>query len=143
MNNDKFDLLGPALAEVGDEAVRLVGGEPSGIFLYAEAGENWAGPSLYKDEGDWVRYVDMGRSPTLANLIMNAWDIEPADKRWTAMLYTIEAGKFQASFTFGNLNKPSEDGLDNRDRVLRARYGDKPIVYPPASPHAMLLKPPA
>lgn len=62
MTVDKYDLLGPALAKVGEEAMAIVGGKPDGVYLYVEIGDGWVGPSLFKDEGDAVRYIDIGTS---------------------------------------------------------------------------------
>lgn len=55
MSTDKFELLGPALGRVGQEAMEIIGGQPEGIYLYIEIGEGWVRPSLFKDEGDMVR----------------------------------------------------------------------------------------
>ncbi|WP_375392990.1 hypothetical protein [uncultured Sphingomonas sp.] len=139
---DKFDLLGPALRAVGDETMRIVGGTPDGVLLYVEIGEGWVSPDIFKDEGSSVTYVDIGES-RIWQLLIEAWCLEPEDKRWTTMNYTIDHGKFDAQFDFDDLEGSGEDSLDRRERVLRARFGDKPVVYPPPSPHAWTLKPPA
>lgn len=143
MTSDKFDKLGPAFAEIGREAVRLGGGEPDGILLYVEIGDGWVEPSLFKDDGASVRYVDLGTSIKLDDLIMDAWCLEPADKRWTAMQYTIDHGKFAAEFRFDELEGLEDNTGDRRERILRARYGDKPVVYPPLPSHAWTLKTPS
>ncbi len=142
MASNKFDLLGPALADIGKEAMHVVGGAPDSVLVYAEIGNGWVEPSLFKDEGASVRYVDLGAS-TLGTSITDAWCIEPADKRWTAMRYTIDQGKFHASFDFDDLEHSEEDTLDRRTRAVRARFGDKPIVYPPLSSRATRLSPPS
>lgn len=143
MATDKFDLLGPAFADVGREAVRLAGGEPDGIFLYVEIGDGWVGPSLFKDEGDSLRYVRLDASTPLFGLLNDAWCLEPADKRWTAMHYTIEQGKFDATFDYDDLEGSEEDGDGRRERILRARYGDRKITYPPFPSDAWTLQPPS
>lgn len=142
MTPNKFDLLGPALNDVGREAVRLTGGEPDGIFLYVEIGDGWVRPSLYKIGGLTVTYVDPGRSP-LDDLIIDAWCLEPADKRWTSMQMNIHEGKFSAKFDFDDIEHSKEHINDRRQRVLHARFGDKPIVYPPLRRDGWTLKPPA
>ena len=139
MTTDKLDLLGPALSRIGQEVMRIVGGEPNGIYVYVEAGDGWVGPSIFKDEGDSVRYIDDNRRD-LSRAIMNAWRLEPEDKRWTGMEYTIDGGKFNARFQFDDLT--AYDGsIDRSERFLHARYGDKPIVYPPLKASATELKP--
>lgn len=74
---------------------------------------------------------------------MDTWYLEPADKRWTAMHYTIEGGRFDASFEFNDIEGSSERMEDRRERILRTRYGEKPIVYPPLRGEAMDLTPPS
>ena len=76
-------------------------------------------------------------------MLMEVWHIEEPERRRTTMHYTIDGGKFDAQFDFDDLEGSEEDSLDRRDRALRARFGDKPVVYPPPSPHAWTLKPPA
>lgn len=143
MAANKFDLLGPTFAEVGREAVRLAGGEPNGIFLYVEIGDGWVGPSLFKSEGDSLRYVDLSASTPLFDLLTQAWCLEPADKRWTAMHYTIEHGKFDATFEYDDLEGSKESIEDRSERILRARYGDRKITYPPFPSDAWTLQPPS
>src|SRR3546814_17945848 len=58
MADDKLDNLGPLMNEIGQELAEIVGGDPNGVFLYAEIGEGWNGPSVCKDEGDVVRYYN-------------------------------------------------------------------------------------
>ncbi|WP_375399009.1 hypothetical protein [uncultured Sphingomonas sp.] len=140
MTTDKYDLLGPALAKVGEEAMAIVGGKPDAVYLYVEIGEGWVGPSLFKDEGNAVRYIDIGTSD-IWRLLIDAWCIEPTDKRWTAMHYTIEGGKFDAQFEFDDLEGSDESTDDRRERVLHARYGDKPVIYPPMPAGSMELRP--
>lgn len=78
----------------------------------------------------------------LSDAIMDAWYLEPEDKGWTGMEYTIDGGKFDAKFQFDDLT--AYDGSDDRrQRFLRARYGDRPIIYPPMRAGAMKLKPPS
>ncbi len=120
----------------------IVGGKPDGVYLYVEAGEGWVGPSLYKDEGSEVRYFDPGDSD-LDDALFDAWHIEQPDKRWSVMHYVIEGGKFDTKFEFGELRRPGESDDDRRERVLHARYGGKPIIYPPLPGDMWELKPSA
>jgi len=57
VTTDKLDALEPALSEVGLEVVEIAGGEATGLFLYVEAAEGWVSASLFKDEGNVVRYL--------------------------------------------------------------------------------------
>src|SRR3546814_12409503 len=65
-----YDVLGPLYSEIGGELAKIVGGDPDGVYLYAEAGEGWVCPSVFKDEGAVVRYFD--DSMHLCDLIMEA-----------------------------------------------------------------------
>lgn len=103
---DKYDLLGPALAKVGEEATAIVGGKPDGIYIYVEIGYGWVGPSLFKDEGNAVRYFSP-RGSKISRLLIDAWCLEPADRRWTAMHYKIAGGESDAQFEFDDLEGPT------------------------------------
>ena len=142
MSADKFDALGPLLSEVGLEAVAIAGGDATGLFLYVEAGEVWVGASLFKDEGEVVRYLSY-KGSSLTDHIFAARESEPdVSKRWSVMEYEIENGKFEAKFKFADeIDVESDSDIEGkrRDGALRARYGDKPVVYPPPPFDAMEL----
>lgn len=79
----------------------------------------------------------------LSDLLMDAWCLEAADKRWTSMQFTIDHGKFAAKFDFDDLEEPDEHDDGRRERILRARFGNKQVIYPPFPPHAWILEPPS
>ncbi|WP_174279157.1 hypothetical protein [Sphingomonas bacterium] len=142
MSVDKLELLGPAMNAIGADAHQSIGGEPDGIFLYVEIGDGWVEPSLFKDEGAYLKYY--WGSNELPDLIMDAWCLEPKDKRWIAMQYTISNGRFEAKFDFDDLEHSDEDSDDRLDRILHTRFGDKPVKYPPLTGDDIFhLKPPA
>lgn len=130
MADDKLDLLGPVLAKIGVQAMEIVGGEPDGVYLYIEAGDGWSDISLFKEDHDAVRYIDTGDSD-IWKTVIDAWCLEPEDKRWTEMEYMIDGGKFDVKFHFDDLESMDLGSGDRRNMYLDARYGDKPIVYPP------------
>lgn len=130
MPNDRYDVLGPAYAESGEELADIVDGEPDGVYLYAEAGEGWYGYSVFKDEGEAVRYYSP--SSELGDLIYEAWLVEDSDKRWSVMEYEIIGTKYNAQFKYPDeVNVSSFAADDRREIALKARYGDKPVIYPP------------
>jgi hypothetical protein len=43
---------------------------------------------------------------------------------------TIDGGEFHAEFEFEDLHLPNDGSDDRRQRVLRARYGNKTVIYP-------------
>ncbi|SER03722.1 hypothetical protein [Sphingobium sp. YR768] len=144
MEKDKFDILGPLFNEIGVELVDIVGGEPDGIFLYVEIGEGWISPNVFKDEGRQIRYLD--DNETLSDLLWEAWYAESEEggiKRWSILEYEIKGGKFEVSFRYPDeVNVETYDeGDKRRGNALRARFGDKPVVYPPMPEGAFELKP--
>jgi hypothetical protein len=129
VTRDKYDVLGPIWADVGDALAEIVGGEPDGVYLYVEAGEGWIGPSVFKDEGSELRYFD--GTPELSELLLKAWKTEDPDKRWTVMEYQINGTKFDVQFEFPDEIDPNETEMERRPRALKRRFGGKPVVYPP------------
>jgi hypothetical protein len=139
MANEKYDKLGPLYAEIGGEVAQIVGGDPDGAYLYAEAGQGWYGASVYKDEGPAVRYFDP--SDELSDLIYEAWLAEDPDKRWSVMEFEISGTKFDAQFKYPDeVNVESFAADDRREIALRKHYGEKPVVYPPLPPHLEKFK---
>lgn len=132
MSDAKRKKIGDLYKAIGEEIAVIVG-DPDKTFLYVEAGEGWIGPSLFKDEGKQVQYYDANRK--LNDLLLDVWEVEDPDKRWISMEYSVTGTKFQVTFKFaddfppGGLDEIGSDDL--RERILNARYGDKPRIYPP------------
>jgi hypothetical protein len=129
MSTRQHDALNPIFSEIADETARIVGGDPDGAFLYAEVGDGWVFSSVFKDEGALVRYFDP--SSELSDLLMQAWEMEDADKRGAVMEYEINGTAFDAQFLFPEQIDPKAHASERRPVVLKRRYGDKPIIYPP------------
>ncbi|PTS81088.1 hypothetical protein DBR17_10075 [Sphingomonas sp. HMWF008] len=126
---DKFDRLGPLLDQIGHEMGLIAGGDPDKTYLYAEVQEGHVAGSVFKDEGNSVRYFDPSR--VLTDLLVEAWEAEEPDKRWKVIEYEVVGTKFDAVFKFPE-EVNSEEYWDERLEVaLHARYGDKPVIYPP------------
>lgn len=138
MAEDKFENLGPMFSAIGAEAAAIVGGDPDGLYMYVEVGDRWIGPSVFRDEGELVRYYD----PTseLTDLIMEAWEAEDSDKRWAIMEYEVRGTTFDVQFKFPDEVDVESFEVDRREEALQRRYGDKPVVYPPIPDHFMELK---
>lgn len=142
MADDKLDNLGPLMNEIGQELAEIVGGDPNGVFLYAEIGEGWNGPSVFKDEGDVVRYCNSA-SEILSDLLFESWYAASEDpiKRWSVMEYDVKDGEFSVSFKYPDEVNVEIVDARRREAALRARYGDKPVIYPPPPQDAFELKP--
>jgi hypothetical protein len=129
MTEEKYDRLGPLLADIGGELAEIVGGNPDAVFLYAEAGQGWLGAGVFKEEGERVQYFDP--SSGLTDLLLEAWNAEEPDKRWAVMEYEVKGTKFDAQFQFPDEIDPNETEMDRRPRALKRRFGDRPVIYPP------------
>ncbi|HUD90623.1 hypothetical protein [Sphingobium sp.] len=142
MAKDKWDILGPLMNEIGVELLHVVGGDPDGIFLYVEIGEGWISPNVFKDEGHQIRNLD--DSELLSDLLWEAWYAESEEgglKRWSIMEYEIKDGKFDVSFRYPDEVKVETISMERREAALRARFGEKPVVYPPPPGTGFELKP--
>ena len=139
---DKLDALGPLMNEIGLELADLVGGDPNGVFLYVEIGDGWVSPSVFKDEGDLVRYHNP-RGTDLSDMLWEAWYLEPdaPNRRWSVLEYEIRGGKFRVSLKYPEEVNVEIFDDERRESALRARFGDKPVVYPPPPKSAFELKP--
>lgn len=119
------------LNEIGVEGAAIVGGDPEGLYIYAEPGGGAVYAAVFKDEGAVIRYFD----PTheLADLIRDAWETENADEsmRWAVMEYEVSGTKFDVQFTYAEELDPDDYSTDRRQAALKKRYGDKPVIYPP------------
>lgn len=135
MGKDKYEVLGPMYADIGAEVAEIVGGDPDGSFLYAEVGDGWVYAAVFKNEGTLVRYFDP--SPELSNLLLEAWETEEPGKRWAVMEYEVMGTKFDAKFLFPEEIDPKVHASERRPVVLKRRYGDKPVIYPPIPEHLL------
>lgn len=138
MPDDKYDILGPLYSEVGGELAEIVGGDPDGAYLYAEAGEGWVSASVFKEEGKSVRYFKANWP--LCDLIMKAWKAEEPDKRWAVMEYSVTGTSFDVKFKFPDEIDATKTEVERRPSALKARYGDKPVIFPPEPPGMMEFK---
>lgn len=119
--------IGPAYAEVGQIVAEDVRGVPEGAFLYAEVEDGVVGCGIFKDIGDRVLYRSCSRK--LVSKLYDNWQMEEIHKRWAAISYTIKAGTFSATFQYPDEFIMGEDMADRRPRVLKEKYGDKPVDY--------------
>jgi len=129
MAEDRFDKIGPLLAAIGQEAAIIVGGNPDGLFIYAEIGDQWISVDVFRDQGEKVRLFDHGHEFT--DLFWDLWEADDPEKRWAVMEYRVDGTKFSVEFQFPSEVDVESMDLDQREIALRKRYGDKPVIYPP------------
>lgn len=121
------DTVEDILSDIGSLLGEDIRSDPEGSFLYAEAADSWVAASLFKDLGNRVVY----RYPSseLTDRIIDLWDAAPEDKKWNALYYTIIGNRFDARFQYEEGWDPKEHSSDRRPRVLKAKFGDKPVDY--------------
>jgi hypothetical protein len=126
------------LVRIGQELASMIGKNPDGAYSYTEVREMWMGPSAYHDEGNRVVYYDPSRE--FCDAIWDLWYEQEAGLRWGAMRYEIADGEFSVEFDYPDQFDPNEDENDREARALKARYGDKPIYYPPPEGYSELTE---
>jgi hypothetical protein len=118
---------GEILEEIGRLIDDQLEGRSENAFLYSEIAENMGEAYILQDAGDHLIYH-------LADdeIIWTAhalWKSDPEDKRWQAMRYSLNDGKFSAEFDY--FEEEDEDDIDpyRVQRVLKARAGNRKIDY--------------
>lgn len=123
------DEVGALLNEIGNVLSEDKAYPFDGTLLYAEAAPQMVDMAIFKDLGDHLLFRLPMRG--LSNVLLELWEASDLNKRWAAMQYWIIDGQFTASFTYPEEIDPNERAMDRRERILRQRYGNKRIVYPP------------
>jgi hypothetical protein len=125
--------IGPILSKIAALAAE-VGGPGSGdAFLYAEADDGWVAPFVFKDLAESVAYRMLDDDTLCAELsdeILNLWHSAPPDQKWNALIMTVSGNTFDARFQYAEGWDESEDEADRCNRMVKAKFGDKPITYP-------------
>lgn len=129
--------LEDCLQAIGQAIADAIDGDPDGAFLYAEVEPGVVYEALFLDKGDGVECVFT--SSALSKALFDAWYAADPGKAWATISYAIDGDKFDASFQYPDEISDDEGPEDRRRRVLKARYGDKPIKYPPPPSDAMEL----
>lgn len=119
---------GAQLNEIGNILAQDTEYPLDGTFLYVEADWGWVDISLFKDLGANLLWRDATQE--LSYALLELWESEAPDKRWSSMLYRIDGDKFDASFTHDPLD-PNVSTIDRREVILQERYGNKRVIYPP------------
>ncbi|MBT2187907.1 hypothetical protein [Sphingobium nicotianae] len=127
-----MDKGGPVMAEIGQEVAALVGGDPDGVFLYAEMVDGRTFLMLHKDVGKAIRmYRD---SSKLEMLIQEAWALANPDprKRWIAMEYDVRGRAFDVHYLYADQIDKKADAAQRIGAALSARFAGKRLVADPA-----------
>jgi hypothetical protein len=125
MENDEMSAI---LNQIGNILAEDTEYPLDGTLLYVEAEFMMLDVSIFKDLGDHLLF--RWSSDDLTDPLLELWDIAPEDKRWSAMEYRIQDGRFEVAFTYPEEFDEEMDTIARRDRVLKRRFGNKRIVYP-------------
>lgn len=123
------DEAGNLLNEVGNVLSEDKAYPPDETLLYVEAASKMVDMSIFEDLGDHLLF--RFPMPGLSDVLLELWEASDPNKRWTAMQCRIVDGQFTASFAHPEEIDPNERTMDRREHILRQRYGNKRIVYPP------------
>jgi hypothetical protein len=117
--------------EIGTEALDVVGGDAgSRVVVYASVADDVVRAEVYRGEHD--RIVYKFSSPRLVRLIYDFWSewrAIPGNREWRAILYRIEAGKFDIEFTYPDKFDPSQDVSERRSGLAQRFFGGLPFDY--------------
>lgn len=132
MANDESERL---LAEIGQLLAEDTEYPLNNTLLFARVYHDAVGPSVFKELGNQILYRDLplGLDP-ISSALLDLWDAQDSDDRWEHIEYVVRGGRFDVTYTYPDAIDPEEDWIEQRDRVVRRHFGDKPIVYPPWPP---------
>lgn len=116
------------LVRIGQALANIIGKDANGAFSYTEAREMWMSPSVYHDEGN--RVVCYRPSMEFCDAVEELWYAREPEARWEAMRYEIVDGQFSVEFDYSDQLDPNKYADARQDRAVKARFGDKPIIYP-------------
>ncbi|NNM77230.1 hypothetical protein HJG53_09975 [Sphingomonas sp. ID1715] len=122
--------LGPQIEALAEKLADIGERERSDVLLYAEAGDNWAGGSVFVQTEEAIVFEDSD-DPDVLTDVMELWNATPADKKWRGMILFVSDGRFKAEFDYGEGWNEAEDEGERREPIVRRFFGDKPIHYPP------------
>ncbi len=121
--------IGDILNNIGQHTANIIGKIPNDVFVYIEASDQMQGGAVFENLEDQVIYYDP--SLEMCEEIQSLWDAAPPDKKWSVLLYDIKDGKFDAEFLYTDDLEKDVFEHDYREDALVARYGNKPVIYPP------------
>lgn len=117
------------LNAIGQHITDIIGKVPEDIYVFIEAGDRWQGSAVFENLDE--RVVCHPPSDELIDEIGRLWEAVEPDKKWSIIHYDIKDGRFDAKFLYTADLEHDPFEYDYRQDALDARYGDKPIIYPP------------
>lgn len=120
---------GNMLNAIGQHVADIIGKAPHDVYVFIDAGDQWQGGAVFENVED--RVICYGPSIALIEEIERLWEAADPDKKWSVIHYDIKDGKFEAEFLYTADLEHHPFEYDYRQDALDARYGNKPIIYPP------------
>ena len=124
---------GERFARIGEKILSNVANKRSRYFLYTEVEPNVVDISIYEVLESELLWLDDEDDPDgddeVTYLILDAWNAEPEGKRWVAMEYSIDDGRFAVQLHYPGEIDFEDD--DRREKLLAKRYPGKSVRYPP------------
>ena len=120
---------GDLLNAIGQHAANILGKTPDDVFMFIEAGDQWMGAGVFENLEDKVIYHHP--SDELLDDVQRLWEAAEPDKKWSIIHYDIKGGRFYAEFLYTADLEHHPFEHEYRQDALDARYGDKPVIYPP------------
>ena len=126
MSNEKMTEI---LNAIGRDIAAIIGGDPDNSYVYAEATDGSVEGGVFQDIGATIIYHDP--DDNLFDDIQELWYLAKRGEKWGALHYDIKSGQFDARFDYPEAWNPDEFTHERTERALAARFGDKPVIYPP------------
>lgn len=121
--------IGNMLNAIGQHAADVLGKIPEDVFVYLRAGDQWMEGAIFDNLDDKVIYHDPNAE--MVELVNRLWEATDPAKKWEMLHYDIKDGEFAVEYFYPDQLDPNEGSPDHREHALTARYGDKPVIYPP------------
>jgi hypothetical protein len=105
-------------------------------LLYVEAIPGVMSASVYEETND--RVLDRGVIGQMYDALNELWYLAEPDKRWSALVFDVVDHAFDAQFRYDEDKEYLlEKFEERREALLLARFGDKPVIYPPPPDDAL------
>jgi hypothetical protein len=121
VSGEKYSRIGEALLSEVDD--------PEGkFFIYAEVEPQVVDFSVYEMNEIELIFANEDYDDC-SDAVLSAWYSEPDDKRWVAMEYAIDNGRFSVQLHYRGEIDLDDD--DRREKLLAERFPGKAVRYPP------------
>jgi hypothetical protein len=121
--------MGDLLNQIGQQVANILGKVPNDVFVFIEAADQLSGGAIFENQPEQVVYHEFGDKTH--DTILRLWEAAESDKKWSMLLYDIKDGTFDVEFLYTDDLEGEWYALDYRQDALKARYGNKPVIYPP------------